>query len=75
MKVADGTELEPFRVGQRVRHRASGLIGIINAWEWNGPGVLSVVPYTIVWDDDDKARSALGTYRIYATHDMLEALP
>ena len=75
---AHGTEAEHrmeeiLPAGTRIRDvRRPEFTGRIKAHEWQRPGVLSLIPYNVAWDDSEAAREAFGMFWIYATPGSVE---
>lgn len=74
MEVCDGTAIDAFEVGARVRHRRHPeLVGVVKAHEIHREsGKLSAAPYKVYWDDDAKAFALLGWMYLYPAHESLE---
>lgn len=61
-------------VGARVRHRTHpDLTGVVQGYEYTKPGVLSMVPLRVYWDQDE-AYDRLGWFAIYKSPDQLEVI-
>lgn len=77
MEVCDGTSIDAFEVGARVRHRRHReLVGRVQAHEIHRETrKLSAVPYKVYWDDDAKACAVLGWMYLYPPHESLERAP
>lgn len=72
LKYCGTANLKP---GDRVRHRQHpDLTGTVKCYEWNEPGILSGIPYNILWDDGARAADTLGWLFIYATDHSLDAI-
>ena len=65
----------PFKIGQRVRDKITGIVGSICGYEWNKPGVLSAIPYSVEWNNPTAASLKLGIFgSMYSCHESLEPI-
>ena len=70
---SDGQFLELLPVGTRVKHKKHPeLVGKISKYEYHESGKVSPIPYSICWDDPEKAFSILGFMNYYQKADAIE---